>query len=130
MFLMLFEGMPQIKSYAKILTWKDRNMQKIEQAKESFDQQLYLDSIVRNMKLQSQIFQIDLVLNRLKIREGYLFNHLVYAFKNNLSSQIIYANELEQVRTLRSKIHKIKQQMKNFNIQIIAAKKHVRRLNS
>jgi division protein CdvB (Snf7/Vps24/ESCRT-III family) len=126
MFLMFFEGMPQIKSYAKILTWKDRNMQKIEQAKESFDQQLYLDSIVRNMKLQSQIFQIDLVLNRLKIREGYLFNHLVYAFKNNLSSQIIYANELEQVRTLRSKIHKIKQQMKNFNIQIIAAKKHVR----
>lgn len=127
---MFFEGMPQIKSYAKILTWKDCNMQKIEQAKESCDRQLYLDSIIKNMKLQSQILQIDLVLNRLKIREGYLFNQLVYAFKNNLSSQIIYANELEQVRTLRSKIHKIKQQMKNFNIEIIDSKNHVRRLNS
>jgi division protein CdvB (Snf7/Vps24/ESCRT-III family) len=104
-------------------------MQVTQQFKEP-SQLPYLDSNIRNLKLQSQLFQIDSILNRLEIRERYLVNQLVYAVKNNLPSGMIYAKELQQVRALTTKISNINQQMKNLHISEVAAKKHVWRQNS
>jgi division protein CdvB (Snf7/Vps24/ESCRT-III family) len=114
--------MPQNKSYAQIQTCKDSNMQ-TQRLAETPQKQQYLDSIIQNLKLQYPLSQIDLIVIKLQNREQYLFNLIVYSIKNNLPSGVIYARELQQIRTLKTKILSVKDQLKTYQFSLISAKK-------
>jgi division protein CdvB (Snf7/Vps24/ESCRT-III family) len=103
-------------------------MQAIQEFKES-SKQSCIDSDISNLKLHSQLIQIDSILNRIQIRELYLVEQLVNAVKNNSPSGMIYAKELQQVRSLKTKVSNIRLQMKNLHFSVVAAKKHFWRQN-
>lgn len=110
--------MPQNKRYVKIVTLQVPSMQTKQQLRKPSE--LYDESNIENIELQ--LFHTDSILNRMQIRERYLIDKLVYAVKNNLHSEMVYARELQLVRALRTKIVNIENQMKNSNFSVNARK--------
>jgi division protein CdvB (Snf7/Vps24/ESCRT-III family) len=104
-------------------------MHVIQQSKGQ-SQQIYPDLNIKNLELQSQLFRIDLILSRLEISEQYLANKIVYAVKNKLPIALIYAKELQKVRSLSTKISYMNLQMKRLLRPMIDGQKHVWRQNS